>query len=84
MTKESSELHATVNADGAIILDIRNGKISTLNSTGAYIWEALKRGEDMDTVIAALAIETGVQAETVGRDVREFVETLKENQLLVR
>jgi hypothetical protein len=84
MTKESSDLHATVNADGAIILDIRHGKISTLNSTGAYIWEALKRGESVDVIVSALSGETGEPSLTVEQDVREFIKTLQEKQLLVR
>jgi hypothetical protein len=83
MTKESFDLHAIVNADGAVILDIGNGKISTLNATGAFIWQALRRGDCTDVIISVLAKDTGEQAETIERDVREFVETLKESQLLV-
>jgi hypothetical protein len=83
MTKESSDLHAIVNADGAVILDTKNGKLSSLNSTGAYIWEALRRGDSEDVIIARLATDTGEQPETIDQDVREFIVTLKEKQLLV-
>jgi hypothetical protein len=83
MTKESSDLHAVVNADGAVILDTKNGKLSSLNSTGAYIWEALRRGDSEEVIIARLATDTGEQPETIDQDVREFILTLKEKQLLV-
>jgi Coenzyme PQQ synthesis protein D (PqqD) len=83
MTKESFDLHAIVNADGAVILDTNNGKLSSLNSTGAYIWEALRHGDSEDVIIARLATDTGEQPETIDQDVREFIVTLKEKQLLV-
>jgi len=84
MTKESFNLNEVLNADGAVILDTKNGKISTLNSTGALIWQALRRGDSEDAIISRLAMDTGEERETIDRDVREFINTLKEKQLSVR
>jgi hypothetical protein len=74
-------LHTAVNEDGAAILDVERGEISTLNSTGAYIWQALQRGQALDTIVHDLARETGTETEVVDRDVRNFIETLKAKQL---
>jgi hypothetical protein len=84
MAIESNHLHSVVDQDGAAILDIERGLISTLNPTGAYVWNELERGEALETIIANLARESGEDALVVERDVREFVEALKENHLLSR
>jgi hypothetical protein len=84
MAQESFDLHSIVNADGAVILDTKNGTLSSLNSTGAYVWEALRRGEAVDVIVSQLSGETGEPSLTVEQDVREFINTLKEKQLLVR
>jgi hypothetical protein len=73
-----------VSPDGAAILDIEHDSISTLNPTGAYVWQGLQRGESLETVIAKLARETGEDPLLVERDVRDFVEELQQKQLLPR
>lgn len=79
-----AHLHSVVDPDGAAILDIDRGLISTLNPTGAYVWQALQRGEAVETIVTNLARETGEQATTVERDVRDFIGRLKEQHLLKR
>jgi hypothetical protein len=65
---------ATVSSrDGTAILDIERGTISTLNSTGAFAWERLERGETPETIIANLAREKGESIPIVECDVREFL-----------
>jgi len=75
-------LRAIVNDDGAAILDIEHGSISTLNPTGAYVWQGLRRGESLETIIANLARDTGEEFLLVEHDVRKFVEDLKQKRLL--
>lgn len=84
MALDSSSLHTVVNSDGAAILDIKCGMISTLNPTGAFVWQGLQRGETVSVIVTNLARETGEMAATVGRDVRDFIESLKERHLLQR
>jgi hypothetical protein len=79
---ENPYLKAIVDQDGAAILDIERGLISTLNPTGAHVWQGLQRGESLETIIANLAHETGEESLLVERDVREFVEDLKQKRLL--
>ena len=82
MVNDNSHLRTIVNEDGAAVLDTKQGLISTLNSTGAYVWQGLERGESLETIAASLSRETGEQPEVVGRDVRDFVEVLRAQQLL--
>jgi hypothetical protein len=46
------------------------------------VWQGLQRGESLETIIANLARETGEESLIVERDVREFVEDLKQKRLL--
>jgi len=79
---EKSHLHSVVDQDGAAILDIDRGLISTLNATGAYVWQGLERGEPLETIIANLARETGEDALVIDRDVRGFLDSLNQKHLL--
>lgn len=82
MVKENSHLRTIVNQDGAAVLDTKLGSISTLNATGAYVWQGLERGESIETIAADLSRETGERLEVVERDVREFAESLRAQHLL--
>ena len=82
MAVENRRLPSVINQDGGVILDIECGLISTLNSTGAYVWNGIQSGESLETITANLVRETGEEARTVERDVREFVEDLKQKSLL--
>ena len=84
MVSQSPTLKAIVNEDGAVILDIEHDSISTLNPTGAYVWQGLQRGETIETITANLASETGEDPLLVERDVREFVAELQQKQLMPR
>jgi Coenzyme PQQ synthesis protein D (PqqD) len=81
MAIENNHLQSITDQDGAAILDIEQGMITTLNSTGAFVWQRLRRGEKLDTIVANLAQETGEDVLAVERDVRDFVESLKQNRL---
>ena len=84
MIIENHHFYTVVAQDGAAVLDIERGLISTLNSTGAYVWQGLGHGKTLETVIADLATETGEDARDIDRDVRDFVASLKVNRLLSR
>jgi hypothetical protein len=81
VTINNPHLQSVVDQDGAAILDIERGLISTLNGTGAYVWQRLQRGESLETIVADLSRETGQESLVVERDVREFVEDLKRKNL---
>ena len=83
MVNQHAHLRAIVNQDGAAILDTKAGRISTLNASGAYVWQAVRRGEEIETIAKGLAQQTGEPIEAVKEDVIDFVESLKERGLLL-
>ena len=82
MVKDNSYLRAIVNADGAVILDTSRGTISTLNQPGAYVWQALWRGEGLKAIASSVAGETGQPLDIVEHDIRDFIEALRKHDLL--
>lgn len=82
MTTQNSSLHMIADADGAAILDVELGLISTLNATGSFIWQGLRRGESKAAIAVSLATETGEDPATVARDVEVFIDDLKRRNLL--
>lgn len=84
MTAENSSLHMIADADGAAILDVERGVISTLNVTGSFVWQALQRGESRSAIAASLAKETGEDLLQVESDVDAFIDDLTRRDLMKR
>jgi hypothetical protein len=84
MVSLAPNLKVVVNEDGAAILDIEHDSISTLNPTGTYVWQGLERGDSVETIIAKLARDAGEDPLLIEHDVRDFIEDLKQKQLVAR
>ena len=82
MRDSSTHLRTITNQDGAAILDIPRHQITTLNSTGGFIWERLQEGLSVEQVIRDLATESDTDPATVEKDVHCFLEQLRSKQLL--
>jgi hypothetical protein len=82
VTLQNRRFRVILNQDGAAILDTNVGKITTLNSSGAFVWQALERGEEIETIIEGLARTMGEHLEVIKGDVLGFVEVLKKQDLL--
>lgn len=74
MTVPATPLRYVANNDGAAILDIEHGSITTLNPAGAFVWQGLNKGNTLDAIVADLAQETGADIMVVDRDVRGFAD----------
>jgi hypothetical protein len=77
-----SHIRSIVDHDGAVILDAKNDVFYGANSTGAYIWSGLLRGESVDQIACALAADCGVDLQTVYSDIESFLADLKAKRLL--
>jgi len=75
-------LRAVVNQDGAAILDNESGTITTLNATGAMVWQALERGDPAEAITARFHQLTGEPIEALREDFFTFIEALKRQNLL--
>lgn len=58
-----------------------NGMIQ-LNDTGALLWKELEKGADENALVEAMLKEYNVEREVAESDVKEFIESLKEANLL--
>ena len=82
MSHKTAHLRTIVNQDGAAVLDTERGTISTLNTTGAYIWQALERGQREEDIVDQLARETGESPNTIRHDVKDFIASLRDQKML--
>lgn len=82
MANERSHLRTIANENGAIILNTTTGELVTVNSTGAFIWQALARGDVLEIITANLASETGQKVDSLQHEVREFVDALRKHKLV--
>jgi hypothetical protein len=82
MFSSPAHLRTVVNRDGAAILDVPRNQITTLNSTGGFIWDRLQQGRTVEQAIQDLAIESNTDPAIVERGVRAFLEQLKSEHLL--
>jgi hypothetical protein len=81
MRDSGTHLRTIANQDGAVILNSVAGTITTLNSTGAFVWQGLERGESADMIAQNLARETGEEVTAVRHDLLEFIGSMKEAKL---
>jgi hypothetical protein len=82
MVTTPAHLRSIVDHDGAVILDKSRNAMTTLDASGAYVWERLRRGLQVDAVIAELTHDTGADESVVTKDVLEFMEQLKSRHLV--
>ncbi|MCU1304912.1 MAG: hypothetical protein JWQ87_5196 [Candidatus Sulfotelmatobacter sp.] len=69
-------------ADGAVLLDIRQGRCLSLNPVGAEIWHLLKLGNSLNDIAAQLATQFEEAADRTLNDTRDFLAELWTKGLL--
>lgn len=84
MRFENPPLRTIANQDGAAILDPHSGQITTLNTTAAYVWHALQRGDDTEVIARNLAHDTEEDLSVVRQGVASFLAELEEQRLWPR
>jgi Coenzyme PQQ synthesis protein D (PqqD) len=82
MYRVSNTVRSTHNQDGAIVLDVRQGQMFNVNLVGSRILELLESGSTESAIVDEIAREFGVGRELAENDVREFLQNLKEYQLV--
>ena len=66
----------------ALLLDVDRGQIFNFNLVGSRIFELLKSGFSEAQIVANVSHEFEVSVDLAGADVREFLETLKDQRLV--
>jgi hypothetical protein len=82
MLRLSASVRSTHSADGAVVLDIRQGCMFRLNSTGSRIVELLSGGADEKAIVSSLVEEFSADHAAAAADTREFLTLLLEHALL--
>ena len=82
MYRVSDTVRSTHGQDGAIVLDIRQGQMFNINFVGSRILELLKNGTDESAIVDRISHEFDVSRVVAERDVREFIDALKEHKLV--
>ncbi len=78
----SDNLRTVIDQDGAVILDVHQGKIVRCNRTGAAILELLSRGYDQEHIAAEFSRLYEISQTSAGTDVRAFLNSLQSQGLL--
>jgi hypothetical protein len=82
--KISKNVRAMISGQGAIIRDLRRGGSFGLNPLGAKVWKLLQQSMTTEQIIDQISVDFKTSRETVENDVREFIQKLEEQKLIVR
>lgn len=79
MLRISDAIRSSATEDGAILLDIRHGRILGLNRMGSAIFQMLKCGVEPSQIACEISRECGANMTEVQVDVRQFIESLQKH-----
>ncbi len=82
MHKVSDSIRSTHGQDGAIVLDIAQGKIFRLNRVGSRVLESLETGTSENEIANRISREFGVSHDIAENDTQEFIQQLQRTGLL--
>ena len=79
----SEEVAAKVIDGEAIIINLANGVYYSMDKVGAFVWDLLQTGHTLEEVIAAVTTRYDVSREQAEANVRELVQELVQENLVV-
>lgn len=82
MYRVSNTVRSTHGQDGAIVLDIRQGRMFNLNVVGSRILELLNKGLAQPEIVDEIVREFGVSRHLAENDLQRFLETLEKHRLV--
>jgi hypothetical protein len=78
----SDDVRSVIDADGAVLLDLRGGRYYSLNGLGAEIWKQIESGRRLPEIEAGLADAYDVPASRLRADIEAFVGELTRMRLV--
>ena len=84
MLSVSDSLRSAHNSDGGVVLDIRHGRMYSLNVVGSRILELLKQNLDEAAIAAEISRQFAIGLDMATTDVREFLGSLERHHLIER
>jgi hypothetical protein len=80
--RTADTVRETINQDGAVLLDIKQGLCFSMNPVGSKIWEMLKKENSLEEIAKALEIEFRVPRSQIEADITDFVAELRKRKLI--
>ncbi len=77
-----NHVRSVIDPDGAVLLDLKQGKYYSLNGIGAEIWRNLEAGLSAPDIEDRLARLYDVPAEVLSGDVDGFIGDLRRKRLV--
>lgn len=68
--------------EGGVVLDVVTGAYFELNATGRVLWERLSAGDSLESIVAAMTDEFGIDPSTAQNDLAEFIQALGDRSLI--
>jgi len=82
MLNTSDSVRSTQTADGRILLDVRHGRMFSVNAVGSKILELLEQGQDEPRIAEEISRAYTMNIEAVRPDVHEFIEALHKHNIV--
>lgn len=82
MARVPEHVRKAQSQDGAVLLDVRHGRMFTLNLVGSKILGLLDQQHTTTQIAQELNREFGISTDLAMRDVAEFVAALEKHQLI--
>ena len=77
-------VRASISRDGAVLMDVRQGIVFSLNLTGSKVWSQLAEGRSVEDIADNLRKEYDITREQALADTQDLIRHLEEKHLLVR
>jgi hypothetical protein len=77
-----SHVRSIVDADGALLLDLKAGKYYSLNHLGALIWSRVEDGLPLSEILEHLKVNFPNPANRLQTDFKVFVDDLEKKGLV--
>jgi len=75
-------VRSTLNADGAVLLNLKTGVIFKMNPLGAQIWNLIEQRLPLEQILIRLASKYNVPRTQIEEDAGKFLCQLKEKGLI--
>ena len=82
MLRLSDSARSTHTADGAVVLDVKHGRIFRFNRTGSRILELLRSGMEEKDIPGLLVREFSADPATAETDADAFIALLRQHALI--
>lgn len=75
-------VRSVMDPDGAVLLDLRQGRYYSLNGVGAEIWSQIESGRSVPEIESHLVSALGAPRDAAAADVAAFVDDLRRKSLV--